>query len=189
MRRRVLSTHLAHIHDKVLAVPVGDVDTDEGDRRHCRQDRLQPLKVTSPSAGAGCNMRESLGGLLGELLPLLDRVELVHAGEAAVGGEHLGHLEGAHGVHVGRHDRDPVVRLLRVLEHNLPVEVDLRKSHNQWLSHVYDEVRLTSALLFRVLLFGLRRTSLKSSLTSYTMFGILCTLQSEMRLGLVHLVY
>ena len=72
-------------------------------------------------------MGDRLGRLLCELLPLVDRVELVHAGEAAVGGEDLGHLEGADRVHVGGHDGHPVVSLLGVLEHNLSVEVHLER--------------------------------------------------------------
>ena len=38
-------------------------------------------------------------------------------------GQSLGHLESAHGVHVGGHDGDAIVGLLRVPEGDLPVQV------------------------------------------------------------------
>lgn len=51
----------------------------------------------------------------------------MNAGEEAVFGKCLGHLEGAHGVHVGGHHGDTRVRLFRVAERDFSVQVHLKQ--------------------------------------------------------------
>merc|ERR1719318_2200866 len=119
------SPHLPHIHHKVLAVPIGNIQADEGHTGDGSQDGLEPLKVPSSSPRAGSYILHSFRSLGCKLLPLVHRVELVHAGEAAVLCQGLGHLERTHGVHVGGHDGHTIVGLLGVPKYNLSVEVNI----------------------------------------------------------------
>ena len=98
-----------------------------------------------------------------------------------------GHLEGPHGVHVGSNDRDSSVAAFGVSEAETPHEVNLGKvkaGEGGYCSFVHIEtqqkikhgrISITSLRDLRVLRLGRSRTSLKSSLTSFSMRGILVT--------------
>lgn len=93
-----------------------------------------------------------------------------------------GHFKGAHSVHVGCYNGYAAVASFGISEGKAAHQIHLRQAHNGTHSVLYqvcltgftimNNVMLTSLRDFRVLLLGRSRTSLKSSLMSFSIRGM-----------------
>mmetsp|Transcript_29050 Transcript_29050/g.52622 ORF Transcript_29050/g.52622 Transcript_29050/m.52622 type:complete len:206 (+) Transcript_29050:919-1536(+) len=112
---------------KVLAVPVGHVQADEG-HIHLLQDCLCFLEILLSRTSTDSAVGENFRIFLGKLNPLFRLIMLVQASDQTELIQRLGHLKSPHCVHVCSHYRDPSPSSLTVQKGVGDVEIHLRST-------------------------------------------------------------